>query len=553
MSREVCVITRKKLNKLRRDPKAFFLDSRFNVFGKLQQKQASGKVTKHIENNSKAKNQSKKVNEKAKVAIMSSNNQCALKPINKFDFMYVVQGLENYGVIGVYIKPFESNLKWALCILKSEKLDFLQKFLAFIYDEGLGIAYKTAEKIKSPKNINEIFVDFERINNIDIRLTTDRNLGSHPERLWFRLEFVNNNEDDFILFPTANQISRKLWKHSLQNSQLFKSGIQSYQDLLNYPHEQEHAFDIDLVFTWVNSDDPDWQKMYSQYKPDFNSDATSTSRFLSRDELKYALRSWDKYGSFIRNIYIVSNCAPPEWLDLSNSRISWVYHEEIMPREALPTFSSHAIETSLHNIQGLSNYFIYSNDDFLLVKPLEKNNFYYANGIAKLRLEPYGNVNGGVTFGEPDYLNAARNSNALLEGKFGRTTTQLHTHSPQSMRCDILRKMNEEFQVDFERTLLNKFRDMSDIAVTGYLYHHYALLSGNALQSGDRTELVQQNHDFVKKLRTIVELNKNLDYAKLPISVCINDGADSHLNERWNEEVNKFLENLFPEKSIFEK
>ncbi|HGK6157387.1 TPA: hypothetical protein ACJ3HD_002201 [Neisseria meningitidis] len=37
------------------------------------------------------------------------------------------------------------------------------------------------------------------------------------------------------------------------------------------------------------------------------------------------------------------------------------------------------------------------------------------------------------------------------------------------------------------------------------------------------------------------------------MSVCINDGADSHLNEEWNVQVIKFLETLFPLPSSFEK
>lgn len=543
------MITKKKLRKLKRDPKAFFLDSRFNLARKIKTQLDINYIAKNlplasvknIANESQLEEQ-----------YMLANQVQLLKPISKFDFDYLTEGLNNYGARAVYIKPYTEGLKSALCVLNTDKNHFIHSFLSFLYDERIELAYKIDGKVKKPKVINEIIEDWSQVRNIDVRLTTDRNIQDQLGRLWFRLEFCEN-EADYITFPTANQISRRLWKHTLEDTNLFKEGVQSYQSILNHPHEQEHAFDIDLVFTWVNSDDPDWQELYKQYKPDFNSDATSVSRFLSRDELKYALRSWEKYGSFIRKVFIVSNCAPPAWLDLNNSRVEWVYHESIMPESVLPTFSSHAIETSLHKIPGLSQHFIYSNDDFLLVKPLTKDNFYYSNGIAKLRLEPYGNVNGQPTLGEPDYLNAARNSNKLLEEEFGRTTTQLHTHSPQSMRKDILERMNQKYKSDFDRTMANKFRAMDDIAVTGYFYHHYALLSGNALQSSDKTELVQQNHDFVKKLNRIIELNQQADYNNLPLSVCINDGADSHLNDKWNIAVNKFLEALFPTVSSFEK
>ena len=303
----------------------------------------------------------------------------------------------------------------------------------------------------------------------------------------------------------------------------------------------------------MNSDDKDWQHIYKQYKPDFDSDATSTSRFLSRDELKFSLRSWDKFGEFINKIYIVSNCKPPAWLNLEHDKIKWVYHEDIIPENDLPTFSSHAIETSLHKIPGLSNYFIYSNDDLFLTKKATATDFFLPNGIAKLRLENYGNVNGSIDHEHPDYLNAARNCNVLLEDDFGKTCTQLHTHSPQSMRVDLLNEMNEKYKKDFERTRANKFRKIDDLAVASYLSPHYSYLSGNAIQSNSKTYLIQQNHNFRSKLDRLVRWNKNGSHKHLPLSVCLNDGADSHLNDEWNESILNFLNEFYPEKSSFEK
>ena len=207
----------------------------------------------------------------------------------------------------------------------------------------------------------------------------------------------------------------------------------------------------------------------------------------------------------------------------------------------------------MHRIKGLSNYFIYSNDDFFLVKPVSALSFFYPNGIAKIRLESFGNVNGYTREEDPDYLNGARNANALLVKYFGKFTTQLHTHSPQSMRVDVLNEMNDRYSLDFKRTVHNKFRTVDDVAVTGYLYHHYAILSGRALNTSDRTELIQQNHNFVLKINNIIELNKKNDYQKLPMSVCLNDGNDSHLNEKWNDAMENFLNTLYPEQSSFEK
>ncbi|WP_201627269.1 stealth conserved region 3 domain-containing protein [Psychrobacter immobilis] len=545
----------RKMKKLRRDPEAFFRDSRLNLLKKIDVKKIEGLVKTEVRNAldnevKKLKNNEEKKNIKMDPIFREKKN--ILAPIDCFDFDYLVNGLRSYEAVGVFIKPIEPSLKPALCVLDKDRVEFLSKFLVFINDEAVNIKYKFKDKTKSPNSISELYNDFLEVKSIDVRLSTNRVLSKDLMLFWFRLEFCESNSE-FITFPTANYISRRLWIHSIGSKDFFKSGLQDYSTLSELPHEREIDFDIDLVFTWVNSDDSDWKEMYSQYKPIEDSDATSTSRFKSRDELQYAIRSWEKYGSFINRIFIVSNCKAPEWLDLSNEKVRWVSHEEILPESALPTFSSHAIETSLHKIKGLSNHFIYSNDDFFLVKPVSALDFFYSNGIAKLRLENFGNVNGYVRNDDPDYLNGARNSNILLERDFGKFTTQLHTHSPQSMRVDVLDDMNERYSVEFERTTHNKFRAADDIAVTGYLYHHFAILSGKALDSTDRTELIQQNHNFVRKINNIITLNQTNDYHRLPLSVCLNDGNDSHLNDDWNNSLESFLSILYPSPSELEK
>lgn len=528
----------RKIRKLFKNPKKFWEDSKHNP------------KNKKFEHNVRIPENN---NNMSLVLLNTDNNNIKYKPLfcEKFDFEYFVELLELNKVIGIYINPIQKDLKSSLCILKNKKSEFIKILLETCYEYGFEIKYKTTSKYIFLKNINTFWKEVSTLKFFDIYISTNRVLNDNNFFV-FRVEFWDE-EADFYLSSNSNHISRKLWKQTAEKFDLFKKGIQDYSVIFNYPHESELSFDIDLVFTWVNSDDEEWQLLYKEYKPDFNSDATSTSRFLSRDELKYALRLWSKFGQFIHKIYIVSNCKPPLWLDLENPKVEWVYHETIIEKEFLPTFSSHAIETSLHKIPNLSNHFIYSNDDFLLVKPLNAADFYYSNGIAKLRLEPYGNVNGEINEFAPDYLNAARNSNKLLEKTFQKSATQLHTHSPQSMRVDILNEMETLYNKEFIATKTNKFRKINDIAVTGYLYHHYALMSGNALQSNAKTELIQQNHNFEQKLRNIIRLYKSNDFNNLPLSVCLNDGADSHLNEKWNSSITNFLNELLPEKSEYEK
>lgn len=310
-------------------------------------------------------------------------------------------------------------------------------------------------------------------------------------------------------------------------------------------------FDVDWVFSWVNGDDADWKGMFAQWAPEIVSDAVDRSRFETRDDLKYALRALEQFAPWIRQIYVLTNCKPPHWLDTSNPRIRWVDHSEVLDSQSLPTFSSHAIETALHKIPGLSKHFVYSNDDFFLVRPTTKADFFYSNGIARVRLESYGMVNGRPRVGDPDYLNAARNSAQLLERDFGVTPVRLHTHSPQSMNREVLEEMEERYSDGFVQTRANRFRDVSDISVTGFLYHHYAFATGRAVPSGDKTRLIQQNHNFKRLFGGLLESRRTGKYPPI-LSACINDGRGSAENAEWGSAATSFLNGYFPSPSQFE-
>ena len=104
---------------------------------------------------------------------------------------------------------------------------------------------------------------------------------------------------------------------------------------------------------------------------------SSKSRFVSNDELKYSLRGLEKHAPWIRKIFLVTNGQVPNWLDMDSPKIEIVTHEEIFVNKShLPTFSSAAIETHLHRIPGLSDNFLYLNDDIIINQPITPHDFY---------------------------------------------------------------------------------------------------------------------------------------------------------------------------------
>ena len=297
---------------------------------------------------------------------------------------------------------------------------------------------------------------------------------------------------------------------------------------------------IDLVYTWVNSRDPAWRKAFEKAELGVtNGDASADSRFHSNDELRYSLRSVDTHLSWARTVWIVSNCSAPSWLDVSHPRLHWVPHAEILDESCLPTFNSHAIETSLHRIPGLAENFLYFNDDFFAFDTLTPADFVNENGTLNANLEAQAVVNSNVDPSAPDYLNAARNGAQLLYQRYGYYPTRLHHHSPYSLRRSLLEQFEGEFEEVINSTRRSRFRTTADISVASFLAHHYGFMRREVVYAGYPTELVKSNDPFfVFKMRSI---QTGVDKPKV---VCLNEGGTPSL--RWRRQLTRFMAEEFP-------
>lgn len=143
-------------------------------------------------------------------------------------------------------------------------------------------------------------------------------------------------------------------------------------------------FPIDLVYLWVDGDDPAWleKKIYWQKKYGlYDEYAAGVSRYRDRDELKYSLRSTEKYLPWVRTIFIVTDHQVPKWLNTKHPKVRIIDHTDIFPADALPVFNSSAIETRIPFIPGLSEHFIYTNDDVFVNKPLTWDFFFSEDGL----------------------------------------------------------------------------------------------------------------------------------------------------------------------------
>ena len=106
--------------------------------------------------------------------------------------------------------------------------------------------------------------------------------------------------------PSNNHAVSRLWKSTLESTK-DRAGARPLLQFLQEKPTDYTDFDVDWVFSWVNGDDPDWQQLYSQWAPGVQSDATDRSRFATRDDLRFALRSIDQFAPWVRKIFVFTN------------------------------------------------------------------------------------------------------------------------------------------------------------------------------------------------------------------------------------------------------
>lgn len=135
---------------------------------------------------------------------------------------------------------------------------------------------------------------------------------------------------------------------------------------------------IDFVVTWLDSNDPKWKEDYAKYRKIKVKE--DKARFRNWDLFKYWFRSIEKYAPWVNKVFIVTNGKFPDWINPNHPKLVLVKHSDYMPNEILPVFNSRPIELYMHKIPGLSEHFVYFNDDCYLNSSITPN-YYFKNGL----------------------------------------------------------------------------------------------------------------------------------------------------------------------------
>lgn len=133
---------------------------------------------------------------------------------------------------------------------------------------------------------------------------------------------------------------------------------------------------IDFVVTWLDSNDPAWKEEYIKYKYTGIKGDDSEVRFRDWNLFPYWFRSVERYAPWVNKVFLITNGKFPDWINDKYEKLVLVKHSDYIPKEFLPTFNSCTIELHMNKIPGLSEHFVYFNDDFFLTAPAKPEDFF---------------------------------------------------------------------------------------------------------------------------------------------------------------------------------
>ncbi|MEO9870107.1 Stealth CR1 domain-containing protein [Ekhidna sp.] len=295
---------------------------------------------------------------------------------------------------------------------------------------------------------------------------------------------------------------------------------------------------IDLVYTWVDGDDLTYRKLVNKYseKPiDLNPERTRDIYEM----IKYSLRSVEKYAPWINHIYIFT-CRPqrPNWLKSDHPKISVIHHDEVFDPEDVPTFNYNLIESYIHKIPGLSDDFIYLNDDFLFGSNVSPQDFYSKDGKVLMH---------GTLFGENFGWRVYNKKNDIIG-------LGLIEHSPILIRKEWWQGMQDARPELIKEIKSHKFREGTDV-MTYKLYRWYSLKFQSANSKAIKLPELLKSHTFHKITNNFKRQQRAFNWLekKSPKFFCLNDDQGDRPNPEVVELVQNFLDEQHPEKSSFEK
>lgn len=293
---------------------------------------------------------------------------------------------------------------------------------------------------------------------------------------------------------------------------------------------------IDLVYCWVDRKDPKYINRHKKHLK-IKTNAIITHG-LQYNELLYSIRSVEKYASWIRKIFIVTDKQVPKWFK-KNEKIIIVDQATILPTKK-PCFNTNALESCFYKIPGLSEHWLLASDDYFFGNHVEKSYFFTEDGkpIYSCIKTPLSIFN---TDANKWNIEMAIPQVAIMN-KYPKHFLFSYTHNITPYRSSHWKYLVEEseYAPSFYATQVSMYRNIYNVC--RHLVNLY-FWKKNEVKIR-RTSWFKEMIILNIKYKWFVSVFK-------PKLFCLNDNEKN--TQKDHKKAEKWLIKMFPDKSICEK
>jgi len=290
---------------------------------------------------------------------------------------------------------------------------------------------------------------------------------------------------------------------------------------------------VDVVISWVDGNDPAHKQKIQPYldpQARKSEDIAGPTRYGSVGEIFFCIASIYRFAPFVRKVFIISDNQNPcldafiqENFPESKIQIEIIDHSVLFSgyEKYLPVFNSRAIETCTYRIPGLSENYVYLNDDFFLVRPVKYQDWFRGESIVAYGhwrsiildrllwlIKPLKNGHKPVGF-KDSMITSAR--------KLNRKWRYFHLeHMPHPLKKSILEKFFREHPELFISNINHKFRSAKQFN-TQALYYLLMFEADRAILTSTKDNFlymkpVKRGDNYIIRKLSTFETNPNIRF-----------------------------------------
>ena len=306
----------------------------------------------------------------------------------------------------------------------------------------------------------------------------------------------------------------------------------------NMNKDIDKDIDVDIVFTYVNGYDPEFIKLKNSYINEKNKIYNPDIRIKGIDEIIYSVNTVIKFIPWIRKIFIVTNnqIPPIDKKLIESGKVIIVDHNIIIEQKYLPTFNSDVIESYLHNIPGLSEIFLYNNDDVMHLNYIDRSDIYEVKND-KILLKIRNNYNCNKIINPIKIKEEYTNRIVFTKNLFLKSNPNLqliNNHHTKILRKSTMKYINKKFTILLDKMRVNHIRDIGYIQYLFFILNMDNILHNNII--------INNSNDFMEKHYANKNANDDIfnDFLqKRPKFACLNS-----MNSTFKEIFEQFMKKI---------